>query len=184
MKNCWRPILLALSITAVTAAIVALAVIYSGTINVAATVPHFAPTKWLLITALDRSVKKHSAEIVLPPAPGDEEIIHAFRHFDEMCVMCHGAPGVEKSDAGKGLNPAPPDLEKAVPELIEKELFWIVKNGIRMTGMPAFGKTHSDRDIRSIVALLKKLPSMTPESYRQYRETAKKNGDHSHSHSH
>ena len=77
-----------------------------------------------------------------------------------MCVSCHGAPGVDASEAGDGLNPPAPDLTlPRVQKRTDGELFWLVQNGIRMTGMPAFGTTHKDEEIWKIVAFVRRLPS-------------------------
>jgi mono/diheme cytochrome c family protein len=81
-----------------------------------------------------------------------------------MCVGCHGAPGKDPSEIGNGLRPRPPDLAKAALQLDKGELFWIVKNGIKMAGMPAFGATHRDRTIWNIVGFVQEqLPNLTAE---------------------
>ena len=82
-----------------------------------------------------------------------------------MCEECHGAPGVERSEMGKGLYPRGPKLLWAAKEDSPSELFWITKNGIKMTGMPAFGPTHSDEEIWAIVAFVKKLPGIDSAFY-------------------
>ena len=65
-----------------------------------------------------------------------------------MCLTCHGAGTVDPSEIGEGLNPPAPDLtQPSVQSKTDGELFWIVQNGIRMTGMPAFGPTHKDEEI-------------------------------------
>jgi mono/diheme cytochrome c family protein len=84
-----------------------------------------------------------------------------------MCVTCHGAPGVDREEIGKGLNPEPPRLEKIVANWTDAELFWTVKNGIRMTGMPGFGGTHTDAEVRSIVSFVRRLPRMSPQEYQR-----------------
>src|SRR5206468_7122711 len=83
-------------------------------------------------------------------------------HYRENCVVCHGAPGVEMGEAGKGLNPPPPFLDSpAVQGRTDGQMFWIVKNGIRMTGMPAWGPTHKDEEIWQMVAFMRHLPQLT-----------------------
>ena len=91
-------------------------------------------------------------------------------HYKEMCELCHGGPGKEPSEVGKGLRPQPPSLVKAAPELRDTEIFWVVKHGIRMTGMPAFGLTHPDAELWEVVALVRSLPSTSP---REYDKTAR-----------
>src|SRR5690242_11750170 len=110
------------------------------------------------------SVAMRSADLAVPQFT-DEQAKDGFKEFSQMCTGCHGAPGKPPHAVGKGLDPHPPDLAKAVRTWDDGNLFWIIKNGIKMTGMPAFGRTHDDRTIWGIVAFLKKLPDMTPEQY-------------------
>ncbi|HYX21912.1 MAG TPA: cytochrome c, partial [Thermoanaerobaculia bacterium] len=113
----------------------------------------------------ERSVSKRAPKTQNPIARGDAGALREGReHYREMCVVCHGAPGVDASEIGEGLNPPAPDLTLGrIQALSDGELFWIVQNGIRMSGMPAFGATHRDRQIWEIVAFLRHLPSITPE---------------------
>jgi mono/diheme cytochrome c family protein len=83
-----------------------------------------------------------------------------------MCVTCHGAPGVEASEIGTGLYPAPPDLQAEAAEWSDTELYWTIANGIKMSGMPAFAPTHEPDELWSLVAFVKTLPNVTPETYR------------------
>ena len=84
------------------------------------------------------------------------------------CVHCHGAPGVEWSKFSEGLNPGPPDL-KDVADDPAQEIFWVIKNGIKMTGMPSFGKIEvPDQEIWSIVAFVKKLKTVSEEDYKAW----------------
>ena len=104
--------------------------------------------------------------------PVTEELaVRGFADFDEMCVTCHGAPGKERSEIGKGLNPPPPDLATAARRWSDAELFWIIKNGVRMTGMPAFGKTHDDERIWALATVVRQLPDMTAERYAERTRT-------------
>jgi mono/diheme cytochrome c family protein len=96
-----------------------------------------------------------------------------FAHYKEMCVTCHGAPGVQPDETGKGLYPKPPDLAKSIKGWTPAQLFWITKNGIKMTGMPSFGKTHNDEKIWAIVAFIEKLPGMTKDQYSTYVKSVK-----------
>ncbi len=92
-------------------------------------------------------------------------------HYKGMCVGCHGAPGVDPSEAGEGLNPPASDLTLGrVQKRTDGELFWLIQNGVRMTGMPAFGPTHKDEEIWKIVAFLRHLPALTPEEEKILRE--------------
>jgi mono/diheme cytochrome c family protein len=155
--------------------------IYSGLYNVAATVPHTAPVYWALDTLVDRSMEHHAEGIQAPDLKNPAMIRVGFDHYNEMCVVCHGAPGHEKSELAQGLYPQPPDLAESVKDLSPAELFWTIKNGIKMTGMPAWGVTHSDDKIWAMVAFIETLPQMTPA---QYEAMAKANAGHDHDDDH
>ena len=147
-----------------------LMVVLSGTFNVAATDPDSAMTEWVLHTTMRRSVAMRSSGIVPPKTFADEQARDGFEEFNAMCASCHGAPGRMRSAVGKGLRPRAPDLALAARDWDSGNLFWIVKNGIKMTGMPAFGPTHDDQTIWNIVAFVNRLPEMTPEQYRLLEE--------------
>ncbi len=141
-----------------------LVAIYTGAYNLAADKPHTAIETSILHTAMTNSVKSRAAAIV-PPADLDAEnrSRNGFHLFDEMCVQCHGAPGKKRGEVGMGLSPEPPDLARVARRWSTAELFWIVNHGIKATGMPAFGVTHTDEQLWSIVAFVEKLPDLTAE---------------------
>jgi mono/diheme cytochrome c family protein len=151
--------------------------VYSGAYNVAATEPHTAFTGWLLHTTLQQSVRRRATGIEAPVLEDPNRIETGLHHFREMCETCHGAPGVRPSEIGRGLNPEAPDLAEAAQHWTPAELFWIVKHGIKMTGMPAWGPTHSDDDLWGIVAFLKRLPRLSAE---EYQTQAAGEGGHGH----
>jgi mono/diheme cytochrome c family protein len=140
--------------------------VYSGIFDVSAA---NAEPKWrahLFETIKDRAIDRRAAGLPAAPPLADPHLIRTgLIHFNEMCVVCHGAPGVPKSEIGMGLNPDPPDLAHEGAEQSPVRLFWVLKNGIKMTGMPAFGMTHTDEQLWAMVAFLKQLPKLTPEQY-------------------
>ena len=145
------------------AVIVILVVAYGGVVNVAADQPHLPGVEWFLETTQENSLEKLAKRADSVPPFTPEMRKSGLHHYHEMCVTCHGAPGLESSEIGKGLNPSPPDLSKEIhPPQAD---FWVVKHGIRMTGMPAFGLTHSDEEIWGIVAFLEELPKLNSEEY-------------------
>ena len=160
----------------------ALTVILSGAINVAATHPHRALTHWAFSTAMRRSVIVRSSAIASPSIVTDEQVRDGFEEFDEMCVTCHGAPGKQRSAVGKGLRPQPPNLVETVPRWSDGNLFWIIKNGIKMTGMPAFGPTHDNSTIWHIVAFVRRLPTMTADQYKQWKNELVEHHEPAHDH--
>ena len=155
------PLLIAVLVIALGAS----ALIYAGIYDVATTEPHWPVTAWLLETARTRSVKVHAAGIQVPPGLDDPaKVLVGVEHYAAHCAVCHGAPGVPKGDIAAGLYPQPPNLAKTVPRYTPAELFWIVKHGIKMTGMPAWSD-HSDDELWATVAFLKKLPAMSEQDY-------------------
>lgn len=172
-RHIGRWVLVLIGIAVVVAAIGVLFV-YSGFYSVSATYKDPAPVVWLFSTTMDRSVEAHAASIKTPALTDPAMIRSGGRDYREDCVMCHGAPGVRIADVGRGLNPDPPELTEAANDWKPKELFWIVKNGVRMTGMPAWGVTHSDKEIWAMTAFTKRLPKMSHAEYETLtRETQK-----------
>lgn len=143
----------------------ALLFIYSGCYDVAASSPDSGLIAWALETTKSRSVHRAyeslEGKVQIPRLDDPELVRTGLVHYHEMCVTCHGAPGIKASEIGQGLNPFPPELHEEEP----LENFWIVKNGIKMTGMPAFGVTHTDDEIWAIVAFLNRLPKLSPQEY-------------------
>ena len=148
----------------------ALLVIWTGAYNVAATDRHADPVYWALDTAMENAVERRADQ----PSPGpfaEEDVRRGFSSFDTMCVQCHGAPGVEPAAWASGLRPNPPALSERVPAWKSAELFWIVKHGIKMSGMPALAPSHEDKQIWPIVAFLEQLPELDAADYTRLRET-------------
>ena len=144
----------------------AAAAAYSGVYDVAADEPHWALTERLLAVARDRSIAKR-AEALTPPGDlaSEQRIITGAGQYAEMCESCHLAPGVEDSELRKGLYPKPPELARQRPD--PRAAFWIVKHGIKASGMPAWGPTHDDPTLWSVVAFLQKLPELDEKGYRR-----------------
>ena len=151
--------------------------IYSGMYNMSAMEPHNGLTLWMMNTVKDNSIE-HQAKDIKAPNLNDSTLVKTgFSHYREMCVGCHGGPGQSRDEIGQGLYPMAPTLAKSAKELLPAQLFWITKNGIKMTGMPAFGKTHPDDKIWAIVSFLEKLPGMTKEQYQALDEATKNESD-------
>lgn len=172
-KNTSVTILLTSVATLLLAAAGAVVIAYSGVIDVAATNPPSAVMSWFLKTTRARSIAARADDIQVPGLDDPGMVKMGAEHYHEMCAGCHGAPGVEPGEAAQGLEPSPPKLYEGpkMTEQVAAHAFWVVKNGIQMTGMPAFGKTHDDSKIWAIVAFMKRLPGMSPEDYRQATAT-------------
>lgn len=149
-----------------------LALMYSGVGNVGADYPDNPLVAWALSTASDRSIDRHAKGQPTIDLNAADAIGEGAGHYKAMCEVCHGTPAGQTSPISKGLNPQPPDLKEAGEEWAPAKIHWVVKHGIRMTGMPAFGKTHDEDDLWRMVAFVRKYPSLTPETYRQTMSTA------------
>ena len=170
MQKATKAVVAAVLVTLGVLGLGALGFIYSGLYNVAASEQHTALGRWVLQTVKVRSVKSRAGEVAVPQLISEAQRRQGAKHFMSMCVACHGAPGVERGEYGKGITPTPPDLSKAAGKWREEELFWILKNGIKLAGMPAFGETHSDSELWGIVSFVRTLPSMSEADYSQLRK--------------
>ena len=150
--------------------------IWSGAYNIAADNPHWPLTEQLMNTARDRSIAAQASESAVP-ALDDESLIRAGAgNYDAMCVGCHLQPGVERSEASAGLYPAPPNLTRRRTDDAARA-FWVIKHGIKMSGMPAWGRSMEDKHIWGMVAFLRQLPDLSPV---RYDELVEMSGGHSH----
>jgi mono/diheme cytochrome c family protein len=157
---------LAIIATVIVVAVLAgAAFVYSGNYYVGADQQHWPTTEWLLNEARNRSIRAHAAGITEPIGLNDPaKIVAGVSHYSEHCAVCHGALGVERGDLAEGLYPRPPNLTHSIKLYTPAELFWIIKHGIKMTGMPSWGD-HIDDELWTTVAFVRMLPGMTPEEY-------------------
>jgi mono/diheme cytochrome c family protein len=143
----------------------AIGIAFAGMFNVAATDQHWSLTHAIMEAARVRSIRVHAAAIKPPGELGDHKrVVAGTSHFAEHCSSCHSAPGVERGEMAKGMYPSPPILTSAAIQWAPGELFWIIRNGIKMSGMPAW-PDHSDEDIWDIIAFLNKLANMSEQDY-------------------
>jgi mono/diheme cytochrome c family protein len=158
-----KTILSTLGVLAVVGVLAALAVIYSGVFNVAATVSDAAPLRWVFVTTREASIKRHAQDIRAPAPGGAEQVENGFRIYREMCVMCHTPVGRTATPMAIGLNPQAPSFEEN--DMSAAELFWATKNGIRFTGMSAWGASRSDQELWDVIAFVMTLPKMNAADY-------------------
>jgi mono/diheme cytochrome c family protein len=148
--------------------------IYAGLYNIAADVPHTQPVYWLLETAREHSVAARARDVVVPNNLDDaNRISRGAGQYAEMCSSCHLAPGMKRTEISQGLYPRAPELRHR-SDLTPAEQFWIIKHGVKMTGMPAWGVTHDDELLWDVVAFVRKLPELTPEQYETMVKNAPK----------
>jgi mono/diheme cytochrome c family protein len=154
--------------------------IYSGIYDIGADQPHWSATSWLLDEARTRSIAFHAAGIGVPADLDDRtKLLVGVAHFADHCAVCHGAPGVPQGDLAQGLYPRPPNLAGVAAFYTPGEVFWIIKHGIKMSGMPAWGD-HSDDELWATVAFLRKLPGMTEQDYARLVKASRATDGHQH----
>lgn len=142
-----------------------LTVAYTGAYNIAASDPHADAVRWTLDTTMHRSVANRAVALEMPGAPSEQLIAEGARHYAESCAHCHGGPGAEPAGWSRGMRPEPPHLTEAATEWSASEIHWIVSNGIKMSGMPAFGSHHSAEEIVALTAFVSALPGLTADHY-------------------
>jgi mono/diheme cytochrome c family protein len=143
---------------------------FGGFYSVAATAEEPAIVKWAFGHFRTASIARHGTDKP-PMSLDDAAVVRAgARAFSERgCANCHGAPGVDWAKFSEGLRPDPPDLTKLAAERDPEHLFWVIKNGVNMTGMPSFGLIEvPDQEIWSIVAFVKKLPSVSDADFKAW----------------
>ena len=171
------------------------AYIYSGQYNIAADEPHWFATAKIIETLRDRSIDRRARDIIIPDLEDSRLVLKGADQYEAMCAGCHLAPGMDNSEIRQGLYPEPPDFSRA--RIDPARAFWVIKHGIKMTGMPAWGRTHDDITLWSIVAFIGKLPEMTPQAYKEMVREARagegmaspgdgtgEHGAHQHGHGH
>ncbi len=179
MKNKSLIILSLISITALV--VVFLTVVFGGVYNVGATDKHIAPMEWVFRKTMENSVRSHAKPIKVPANINlqDKKLArNYYGAYTKACQSCHGAPG-RKSDPWMYIYPATPSLTDiaVVGKWTDAELFWIIKNGIKDTGMPALGPTHGDEEMWGVTAFVKQLPNTSPEEYVLMEKWFKENGE-------
>jgi mono/diheme cytochrome c family protein len=147
----------------------AFAFVKSGIYNAGASSPHSKFTTWLTHETMVHSVKSHARDIVAPASIGAAQVRRGFCEYETHCVACHGAPAVARGRWVSGMEPAPPYLVDATRTWRPRELFWIARNGIKMTGMPAWRNAMSDGQIWDVVAWLEASRDLPPQTYVQWR---------------
>jgi mono/diheme cytochrome c family protein len=162
------------------------AFIYSGAYNIGADAPHSRFVYGLLDELRDHSVASHARGVAVPKDLNDPRRVAAGAGlYDEMCTGCHLGPGLEKSEMSQGLYPAAPELARG-DDLSPAEQFWTIKHGMKLSAMPAWGKTHSDELIWDMVAFIRQMPKLSPAQYKAAVASAPESHEeimeHSHAH--
>lgn len=167
-------LLAAIGFLAIVGGIAALLFFFGGFYSVAGTQPDPSSVAWALTYIRNASIDRHAIDT--PPSSLDDPLIvqaGARAFLARGCANCHGGPGVNWAKFSEGLHPDPPDLKDIANDLEPREVFWVVKNGINMTGMPSFGRIITDdKEIWAIAAFVKKLPTISDADFKAWTEGA------------
>ena len=143
---------------------VALIVVLTGAYNIAADDRHYPITEWALDTSMTNSVETRASNLNAPEFT--QAMVEAGAgDYKAMCAHCHGGVGEGRAQWSSGMLPHPPALANAAKSGSDEEVFWLVKHGVKASGMPAFGGTHEDRALWNITAFVKNMPQMSEERY-------------------
>lgn len=148
------------------------ATIWTGLYPVGADSPHSVVVLEFLTLARERSIARASRDVSVPKLDLPEHLVAGAADYEAMCAGCHLSPTLSRTDLSLGMYPQPPDLTRVRSSVSRdsaeesRRRFWIIKHGIKASGMPAWGPTHDDERIWAMVALLDRLPELTPQQYR------------------
>lgn len=165
----------------------------SGAYNMAATEKHWAITEKVITWVRESSIEVRAKDLEVPTIDETDILLIGAEHYNAMCTICHLAPGRKPTELATGLYPQAPVFHERTPvtdaeEKLHstKEYFWVIKNGIKMTAMPAWGLTHDDESIWAMAAFVHRLHGMADEQYEAIVETDhhghQHNDDHGHHH--
>lgn len=150
---------------------------WTGVYNIGADDAHTTPVYSMLQMARERSITARSSKLQVPTNLNDAAVIRqGAGNYNAMCTGCHLAPGMAETELSKGLYPAPPNLSQ-IDVSDPAHHFWVIKHGIKASGMPAWGKSMSDDYIWNMVAFLQQMPKLDAE---QYKAMVASSGGHSH----
>jgi mono/diheme cytochrome c family protein len=165
MKGKARTALLTLVLAAFVSALVAAAFVVGRFYNIAADEQHTAPVYHLLDYAMRRSVKVRAGGIEVPELKDQQRVRNGLAHYRRNCLQCHGAPGVAPDAEAIGMTPAPVNLVPTAREWPAQEIYWVVRHGIKMSGMPAWERQLNENELWEVVAFIKAMPGLSPTAY-------------------
>jgi mono/diheme cytochrome c family protein len=171
-KLIWLLILAALA-TALLGTLGALAFIKSGLFNVGASKPHTEFTQWVTEEVMTHSIRNHAKHFDAPARFTAAQAARGLCAYRSHCAACHGAAGVPRELWASGLEPKPPYLLDATHKWRPRELFWIAKNGIKMTGMPSWQDSLTDAEVWEVVAWLEASRRLPPQTYVAWRSAGR-----------
>ena len=155
----------------------ALLAVTAGLVPIKASSGHWPITAWFLKFAMQRSVATHTIGISVPDLDEPRLVLKGAGHYELGCRSCHGSPAARTPRIARAMTPPPPDLMMTVPQYDAAELFYIIKHGVKFTGMPAWPAQQRDDEVWAVVAFVRKLPALDSAAYEQLVAAAPAAGD-------
>jgi mono/diheme cytochrome c family protein len=177
MKPVTQHVLATTAVLLIAAAAAFALFVWSGAYNFAADEPHTAAVNSLLETMRERSIETRAQKVAMPDLADEKRIVQGAGNYNAMCVGCHLAPGMSETELSKGLYPVPPNLSK--DKVGPEHAFWVIKHGIKASGMPSWGKSMSDEYVWNMAAFLQALPKLDEG---QFKAMVAHSGGHHHDH--
>ena len=168
-----RKVLLGAGLMLVILLLSAIAVMRLGLMPVNADGTHSRLEARVMPLVLNASIARHASGEMNPISVNEENLKAGASSYKAMCARCHSTPGGNPSLYGQSFYPPAPQLREGMSNYTDSQLFWLIKHGIRNTGMPAWGAMLSDDEIWQIVSLLKHSQDLPPsvEAEWQARKT-------------
>lgn len=140
-------------------------VVSSGVLPVKASSGHWPITAWGLEFAMERSVATHSLGITAPPLDNEALVTRGAAHFEVGCAWCHNRPGSEPGRIVTHMTPHPSNLDEELSKWSPAELFFIVRHGVKFTGMPGWPAERREDEVWGVVAFLLRYQALTASDY-------------------
>ena len=143
--------------------------IFGGGFDASATNQHLRPVAWATHTAMRNWVRKQARDVQAPGSFTADGVRAGAREYEAHCISCHGGPAVGRAIWTSAMIPTPPYLIDATRRWSREELYVILRDGIKMTAMPAWGELRPDEELWNVVAFLEALSAMSPAEFERLR---------------
>jgi mono/diheme cytochrome c family protein len=143
-----------------------------GMINIVADQPSSRLERRMAGTALDASVEKRAANLKNPLEATDSNLLEGMHIYVQNCAGCHGSPKEPESVFGSSFNPHAPQFMKSTPDMPDNQNFYITKHGVRLTGMPAWGKLFNDDQLWKVATFLSHMDKLPPAIDQEWRTSS------------
>jgi len=161
-----------LAVTGLAGAAIGGIVLRAGWYDITAISSHWQPVYTLLESGMHYSVRHYARDVVVPTLGEAQQLQRGAALYAANCAQCHGGPGFAQSPIGQSMQPVPGPLIDADKRWAPRELYWITRKGIKMSGMPAWEYHMSEADTWAVVAFMQKLPAMSSRDYAAATNTA------------